>query len=497
MPIHESFYNRWRESAMDSAQFREQLIGRMTPERLRILWQGQPLKNPAITTLEGNQITILHPGFNHPDQNQLLRRAVLRMDGETLSGADIMLDPEGGCWHGQRRDLDSAYAKVKLLVTWEGKPYAPGHPPCFRMADHYLDRDGTTLQENSLWIPPLEPSVLPKTCRAPMQTLLEQGLRQLSREASLSRLWRLTAILEDRMDRAGGQSTLWHHLFCSMGYRHNQWPMYHLSQHLEALTQGMQGKKDPAHDQLLAMQARLLGCGGFLEEPVESFPTTNQDYLARLQKFWQVDKAKLHEASMPAAIWYNQGIRPSNHPQRRLATLAHWLLGPSLDQAIVGWFEGTQDADQARHTLHQLLSGGIDPFWEIHWTLHGRPLKSAKALIGRMRINELALSTLLPWLMAHYSRQEDLSAQQKVEDLYLQWPSFEDHALLEQARRRLLGSDHHHWIQTATDQIGLIQILQDFCSKSDHDCDQCLFQACSQMARLKQIWSSGGTSLSG
>ncbi|MEK9864461.1 MAG: hypothetical protein VW804_15020, partial [Verrucomicrobiota bacterium] len=125
MPIHESFYNRWRESAMDSAQFREQLIGRMTPERLRILWQGQPLKNPSITTLEGNQITILHPGFNHPDQNQLLRRAVLRMDGETLSGADIMLDPEGGCWHGQRRDLDSAYAKVKLLVTWEGKPYAP------------------------------------------------------------------------------------------------------------------------------------------------------------------------------------------------------------------------------------------------------------------------------------------------------------------------------------------------------------------------------------
>ena len=37
-----------------------------------------------------------------------------------------------------------------------------------------------------------------------------------------------------------------------------------------------------------------------------------------------------------------------------------------------------------------------------HWTLHGRRLEKPKALLGHVRINEIVLLTLFPWLLAHF-----------------------------------------------------------------------------------------------
>ena len=41
----------------------------MTPERLRILWLGQPLKKEPLMTLSGKSLRILNPEFGEPNRS--------------------------------------------------------------------------------------------------------------------------------------------------------------------------------------------------------------------------------------------------------------------------------------------------------------------------------------------------------------------------------------------------------------------------------------------
>ena len=129
-----------------------------------------------------------------------------------------------------------------------------------------------------------------------------------------------------------------------------------------------------------------------------------------------------------------------------------------------------------------------DPFWGRHWTLHGRRLEKPKALLGHVRINEIVLQTLFPWLLAHFSIRKDVARQQKVVRFFFLWPPSEDHTFLESTRRQLFGSDRYQWIQSSADQLGLLQIMHDFCGWSDGNCNQCLFRECAQMVYLQQGW---------
>ena len=119
---------------------------------------------------------------------------------------------------------------------------------------------------------------------------------------------------------------------------------------------------------------------------------------------------------------------------------------------------------------------------------NGRRLEKPKALLGHVRINEIVLQTLFPWLLAHFSIRKDVARQQKVVRFFFLWPPSEDHTFLESTRRQLFGSDRNQWIQSSADQLGLLQIMHDFCGWSDGNCNQCLFRECAQMVYLQQGW---------
>jgi len=65
--------------------------------------------------------------------------------------------------------------------------------------------------------------------------------------------------------------------------------------------------------------------------------------------------------------------------------------------------------------------------------------------------------------------------RRQAEERFNNWPSAQDNALLRMARRRLLGGAKPGAVRGAMAQMGLLQILRDFCDHSNAVCENCAF----------------------
>jgi hypothetical protein len=65
--------------------------------------------------------------------------------------------------------------------------------------------------------------------------------------------------------------------------------------------------------------------------------------------------------------------------------------------------------------------------------------------------------------------------QRAIERRYFAWPAAEDNSLLRLARQRLLGGAGKKILKNAAAQQGLIQIVRDFCERSNALCENCQF----------------------
>src|SRR5437870_8072381 len=165
---------------------------------------------------------------------------------------------------------------------------------------------------------------------------------------------------------------------------------------------------------------------------------------------------------MPRSLWRFHGLRPANHPQRRLALAAHWLARGDLSAHLEKW--GTTIAEDPGLTTSLLtkLQAGSDEFWAWHWTLRSKRLARPQPLLGATRVTDLAVNVILPWLGSRAAEEKNQAAQQEIERRYLSWPRAEDNAVLRLARQRLLGGASPRSLPGAAAQQGLLQIVRDF-----------------------------------
>jgi hypothetical protein len=116
-----------------------------------------------------------------------------------------------------------------------------------------------------------------------------------------------------------------------------------------------------------------------------------------------------------------------------------------------------------------------DDYWSWHWTLRSRRLRAPQPLLGGARITDLAMNILLPWLWSRAVEGKNEPLRRELERRFLEWPAGEDNAVLRLARQRLLQSGSGRWFRTAAAQQGLLQIVRDFCERTNAICADCRF----------------------
>jgi hypothetical protein len=477
-----NLYTQWRANSGLILALREDPAA--PPERLlQLIWFHQRLVREKFTTLDGQSLRILHPGFWNHEGGPDFRNALIQFANEPARIGDIEIDLRSSCWQGHRHDRNPAFAGVLLHVVWEGD--AKTALPTLALKP-FLD---ASLEELALWLgsdmAPAFPAALRGQCWKALVQLTPAQRNALLHQAALVRLQSKAAYLHARARQAGWEQALWEGLFRALGYKHNVWPMQRLAE--------LRASVAPPKSKPLALQARLLGIGGLLPDDL---PHAGSDqYVRTLWDFWWRERESFAEDILPPALWRFHGLRPANHPQRRLALAAHWLARNETPARLETWC--TQPVKEASlvPSLLEILQVGQDDFWSWHWTLRSKRLTKPQPLLGATRVTDLAVNVILPWLWIRAIEGRNDSLRHTMEQRYLHWPAAEDNSVLRLARQRLFAGLGRREFANAAAQQGLLQIGRDFCEQTNPICQNCRFpefvQSC--LSREHNLLGSGNS----
>ena len=453
---------------------------------LQAVWRHQRLLRDQLKTADGEDVRVLHPGFVSAEGGPDFRGAVIQVGGEPPRSGDVEIDVRSHGWHAHGHDRNPNFQNVILHVVWEAGPPAAGRARSeWPLALPIINSLDAPLGELSLWLENESAFLLPEylrgKCSAPLRELDETQLVELLHQAARSRLEAKAGHFSARARNAGWEQALWEGLFRALGYKHNAWPMQGLA---ETRMLWSPGAKSP-----LAFQARLLGVSGLLPWELTRSQKSSDTYLRRVWDSWWRDRDALADCALPRAVWKFHGLRPANHPQRRLALAAHWLADKDLVPQIEKWCIAEIQARPATpaESLLEIMQVEWDEFWSWHWTLKSGRLARPQPLLGAARATDLAVNVILPWLWARAAEGRNAGLRQEIERRYFTWPAAEDNSVLKLARQRLLGTSNRRALRSAAEQQGLMQIVRDFCEHSNAICDNC------RLPNLIQAWNTHST----
>ena len=474
----ENFYGAWRESCRAINLLRDG--GAVPPEKiLQAVWQHQRLRRDQLQTSDGRRLRVLHPGFASAEGGPDFRGAVLQFaDGPAVAG-DVEIDVQPGGWQAHGHDQNPHFKTVILHVVWEEVPSPRSKiqsRPVQLALKNFLDAPLTELAlalENTSGLP----EALRGKCSAPLREFAEPQLAELLHAAAMVRFQNKARAILARAKNSGWEQALWENLFRALGYKHNAWPMLNLAETKPRWARGA--------GSAFALQARLLGVSGLLPAELTRAQKSSDTYLRRAWDCWWRDRDELESCLLPRTVWKFHGLRPANHPQRRLALASHWLASETLVSNLEHWGAAVISERRLHPSLHELLRVEPDEFCSWHWTFMSARLVKAQPLLGAARVTDLAVNVVLPWLWIRARKGGNEKFQAEVERRFFAWPAAEDNSVLKLARQRLLGSSRPGRLAGAAAQQGLLQIVRDFCEHSNAVCADCRFPELVQCLKSK------------
>jgi hypothetical protein len=419
--------------------------------------------------LDGRPLAILHPGFWNREAGPDFRDAVLQIGDEPAFTGDIEVDLRPVAWRQHGHDRNPAYRQVRLHVVWRGTTNDPCELPTLALAE-VLDAPLDQLQD---WLggeaSPGRLTAILGACAPPLQQFAGSALTALLEQAALTRLRLKAEQIAARARQAGWEQALWEAAFAALGYKRNAWPMRRLGELRAHLVADLQDPASPVRE----LQARLLGLAGLLPHQLTRRWSDTDAWLRAAWDIWWRWRETAGLAVLPRATWRFDGLRPANHPQRRLALAAHWLAETDWPGRLESWLAADLSDTRLLPALATALQTPPDPFWSTHWTLNSKPMRQPQPLLGAPRVTDLAMNAVLPWLWSRAAVTGSNAVQQRVEHRHRVWPAAADNALLRLARQRVLAGRPLPRPVRAGHQQGLLQIVRDFCDHSNALCEDC------------------------
>jgi hypothetical protein len=415
---------------------------RLAERELAELWHGQRFPPGALTTTLGEPLGVVFRGRPGRGAGPDYRDAILALpDGRVLQGdVELHIRAADCVAHGHRGD--PAYARVVLhLVVYDDAPGPLGiGPDTMRtvalerwLATRASDLEGW-LRQPPLWQEPCLTAVERRGAAAVSAILRRTGDRRLEEHAQ--------AFRRD-LECAPAEAVLIRALFDGLGYSQNRGPFGQIA------AVALELAPTPASH----VEAVLFATAGFLE---------GQDAHAR---------ELAYRAGATVALplsWRTWGIRPENHPQRRLAGGVALL---ERLQAAGGAVRATADALLAEPgSIINLLTVAAEGYWQDHILLGRRGC--GRALVGAVRAAELAVNAVLPFFVAfgELHGREDLVAASR--SLYGTLPATGDYGVVRPIHRALRDG-RRSLVRSAGDQQALIYLFKGYCSRGR--CLECPF----------------------
>jgi len=403
----------------------------------------------------GEDVRIIQFGVWNREAGPDFAEAAVSIDGGPPLRGCIELDRDARDWERHGHSLNPDYESVVLHLFLE-----QGTDTFFTRGAKHQNIPQVLLDPTKLGreTPLFVPAAKPGRCMAPLRDMPHGKVAAILDAAARFRLQQKAARIARIAEAHGGDEALYQSLAATLGYKANTLAFTLLAQRLPIRTLRGDG-----------VDALLFGLGGFLASTdMTRFERETRSYLREIWEGWWPRRHEWERLAIPLEHWSTGGVRPANHPQRRVAALAqivkHWpkvrLLKDSCDiKQIRAFFAG----------LH-------DEYWDFHFTLTSKKMPAPMALVGQSRVTEMLANVFFPLATL---------AGPAIWSEYCKLPAASSNRRVETAAIRLFGGmpAAKELLKTAARQQGLLQIYEDFCMRDNSDCERCLFPE--QVARWR------------
>ena len=317
----------------------------MREEFLYYIWENR-LTDKDLKTMEGESVEVVATGYRNTDSGPDFLEAKIQI-GDKLWAGHVEIHVKSSDWNRHGHQNDKAYKNVILHVVYENDLQV-NDIPTLELKGHFdesLFAQYQKLIASKTWIP-CEKSI----AQVPVFTSLS-WLDRMAVERLESKSGAVTKLLED--NQFDWEDALYKLLMRYFGLKVNNEAFEYLANILPFKTLLKHA------DNLLQVEAMLMGCAGFLEDDF------TEDYPMLLRREFSVMKAKFNLLTMPAERWKFMRMRPSNFPTIRLAQMAQLI---HKNGCLFSKIKAAKDTAEAK----ALFDVAASEYWETHWRFNKR-----------------------------------------------------------------------------------------------------------------------------
>ena len=429
------------EMFLRASYYRERIVGtgvRESKQRyfshserhVQALWFDDSLRPVELKTSRGEPVVVETAGRWNLEAGPDFQDAILYVGREKrrITG-DVEVHVAAADWKNHGHHNDPRFSNVRFHLTWfpgtcDESLFPPG-------TLHIALCDSATVDLESI-----DPTAYPYQASRAMQTFPLRGIdpdeiTKILISAGEERIRQKTLRMAELIAEHGEAQALYEETASALGYKRNKSAFRPLSKAVSLDALARYGSD------WQTLYAVLLGVSGLLpRQPHASWSTEAKTYFRWLwDAWWREEDAWDAVHPLNESDWDFSGLRPLNHPVRRLCALAQAIAG--------GFFSG--DA---------LLTRWADTQTPCFWTDHIGWIGTEQhaELVGAGRLRAIELNIFAPYRLA----QGDASALQQLQMEPM-------NSVIRETAYWLLGPDHSPVLyRSALARQGLIQIFYDF-----------------------------------
>lgn len=438
---------------------------RWTERHLQCVWYDSRLRPDRLATVDGEAVEVTQPGrWNLEAGPDFLDAELCVGTSRRIVRGDVEVHVRPADWDRHRHGGDPRYAGVVLHVTYHVGPEKdtrlPAHILRVALQEGLAAKRRFAFEDIDVGAYPH--AVIPATPR-PCGMALE-GIPQDCRSALLAsagrhRLRAKAARLAGRLRVVGDRHQVFYEeVMAVLGYKRNSAAFRRVAERLPLAA----WTEDESIEE---RYARLLGTAGLLPDPEALKTDAARTFARELWDAWFRYGGGADSVADEVG-WNVGGMRPANHPVRRLAAAAALFARPhAVLDALTALPLG--DADAWTPAALRILTS-LDPpaYWAARQSLDSAPGERPLALLGTGRAAALLTNAVVPLLLAENPAAEALGDALPPEDLG---------SPARETAFRLFGRDHNpvFYQRSGLRQQGLLAVYQDFCLTSREGCLAC------------------------
>lgn len=402
----------------------------MREEFLYYIWENR-LTDKDLKTMEGEAIDIVATGYRNTDSGPDFLEAKIQI-GDKLWAGHVEIHVKSSDWNRHGHQNDKAYKNVILHVVYENDTQV-NEIPTLELKGHFDESLFTQYQRlisSKNWIP-CEKSI----GQVPVFTRLS-WLDRMAVERLESKSETVTKILE--ANQFDWEDALYKLLMRYIGLKVNNEAFEYLANILPFKTLLKHA------DNLLQVEAMLMGCAGFLEADF------TEEYPLLLKREFAVMRAKFNLLTMPAERWRFMRMRPSSFSTIRLSQMAQLI---HKNGCLFSKIKAAKDTAEVK----ALFDVEASEYWKTHYRFEV-PAESKPKHLGNTTADVLIINAVAPLLFCYGKLHKDESYCDTAMQ-FLEKTEAEDNAIIRRYAQCSISAEN------AMQSQALLHLYSYFCKR--------------------------------